>query len=324
MPLASVVALRLLRMITLFFGVSVLAFALVYNSPIDPIQAYIGAENIVSEEQLAKLREYWGLDKSPVQQYWAWITSLAQGDFGMSKLYHRPVAEIIQTRFWASVSLMGVSWVIAGVFGYALGVIAGMSQGGLLDKTIKFYAYVLVATPSFWLGMVFLIVFSVWCGWFPVGLAVPPGVAQADVTFLDRLHHFVLPCLTLSALGVANIAMHTRAKVIDVMQSDYIAFARTRGERGFGMFRNHVWRNSIIPMISLQFAYFSELFGGSMLAEVVFSYPGLGSTLTEAGLKGDTPLLLGIVIIVALFVFLGNQLANLLTTTIDPRTRVLR
>ena len=137
----------------------------------------------------------------------------------------------------------------------------------------------------------------------------------------DRIKHLILPALTLSIVGVANVALHTRQKLIEVLASDYVLFARARGEHGFVLFWRHGLRNIAMPAITLQFASFSELFGGAVLAEQVFSYPGLGQATVEAGLRGDVPLLLGIVIFSTLFVFVGNLLADVIYQFVDPRTR---
>lgn len=319
--MVKIIVVRFIRMITLMFGLSLLTFSLIHISPMDPVNAYVNGDVTATPEQIEAFKEYWGLNKSPVAQYFAWISAILQGDFGMSKLYRVPVADIIASRFFASVLLMGVAWVLSGVIGYILGVIAAMNRGKWLDKIIKWYSYVLVSTPTFWLALILLIVFAVWLQWFPVGLTVPAGTLAADVTFMDRLHHFVLPALTLSFLGVANVAMHTREKMIDVLDTAYITFAKARGESSFEIFKNHGFRNSILPAISLQFAYFGELFGGSVLAEQVFAYPGLGSTLTNAGLKGDIPLLMGIILVSSIFVFMGNFIADILNTLVDPRTK---
>lgn len=176
-------------------------------------------------------------------------------------------------------------------------------------------------TPVFWLGLILLIVFAVWLNWFPVGLGVPAGVLAEEVTFVDRIKHLILPALTLSIIGVANVGLHTRQKLVDVLNSDYVLFAWARGESGLVLLWRHGLRNSALPVITLQFASFSELFGGSVLAEQVFSYPGLGQATVQAGLRGDVPLLLGIVIFSALFVFTGNLIADLIYRVVDPRIR---
>ena len=319
--MAKTIVIQLLRMVTLVVGLSILTFSLIYISPMDPVNAYVGGDSSASPEQIEKIKEYWGVDKSPVEQYVSWVNSLLQGNFGMSKLYRSPVADIITSRAMTSFALMGTAWLFSGIFGYLLGVAAAMNRGKPLDKAIKWYSYTLVSTPVFWLGLILLIVFAVGLRWFPVGLATPAGVLDSNVHFIDRVRHFALPALTLSILGVANIAMHTREKMIDILNTEYVLFAKARGESKWQIFCNNGFRNSIIPAISLQFAYFGELFGGSVLAEQVFAYPGLGSTLTTAGLKGDNPLLMGIILVSSIFVFTGNFIADILNTIIDPRMR---
>lgn len=315
------IVVRLIRVVTLLFGLSILTFSLIHLSPLDPVNAYIGGDSSASPEQIEKFKQYWGVDKSPVEQYLFWAGAMLEGNFGISKLYRSPVIDIIQSRFLTSLALMGTAWILSGVFGYLLGMTAAMNRGKKIDKIIKWYSYTLVSTPIFWMGLILLIVFAVWLKWFPVGLAVPAGMLESEVRFIDRIHHFVLPALTLSILGVANVAMHTREKMIDILNTEYVTFAMARGESRWQIFKNHGFRNSIIPAISLQFAYFGELFGGSMLAEQVFAYPGLGSTLTTAGLKGDLPLMVGIILISSLFVFAGNLIADMLNKIVDPRTK---
>ncbi|SDD96551.1 peptide/nickel transport system permease protein [Paenibacillus sp. UNCCL117] len=319
--MAKSIGIRLVRVVTLLIGLSVLTFSLIHLSPLDPVNAYIGGDSSASPEQIEKFKAYWGMDKSPVEQYFAWAGALQQGNFGTSLLYRSPVLDIIKSRFLTSLALMGVAWVLSGVVGYILGMIAAMNRGRTIDRVIKWYSYTLVSTPIFWMGLLLLIVFAVWLKWFPIGLAAPPGVLESEVQFMDRVRHFVLPALALSILGVANVAMHTREKMIDILNSEYVIFAKARGESRWQIFKNHGMRNSILPAVSLQFAYFGELFGGSMLAEQVFAYPGLGSTLTTAGLKGDLPLMVGIILISSLFVFAGNLIADLLNKVVDPRMK---
>ena len=184
---------------------------------------------------------------------------------------------------------MVTAWIFSGIIGFTMGVVAAMKKDTWIDRLIKWYSFTLASTPTFWMGLLILIVFAVWLRWFPIGMGVPAGVLAEDVTMLDRIRHLILPALTLSMVGVANVALHTRQKLIDVLASDYVLFARARGEHGFLLFWRHGLRNVAIPAITLQFAAFSELFGGAVLAEQVFSYPGLGQATVEAGLRGDVP-----------------------------------
>jgi len=176
--------------------------------------------------------------------------------------------------------------------------------------------------PTFWIGLVFLAFFSAILGWFPFGMAVPPGVPPESVTLGQRIHHLILPALTLSFLSFANLALHTREKLIDVFDSDYALFARARGYNDTQILFKHGIKNALLPAITMQFAAFSEIFGGSIFAENIFSYPGLGAAVSAAGTGGtDIPLFLGIVIFSACFIFVGNLIANILYQIIDPRTR---
>ncbi|MCM1382406.1 MAG: ABC transporter permease, partial [Muribaculaceae bacterium] len=233
--------------------------------------------------------------------------------------YRRPVADIIAERFGNSFALMLFAWVLSAVLGISLGCVMGMFKDKAADRIIKKICYVLNCVPSFWLGLIFLLIFSVGLKWFPIGFSSPIGTAAADVTFLQRLHHLVLPGVTLSLASFSNIALHTRQKLIDVLNSEYVLFARARGESEVTVFFRHGLRNILLPALNLQFASFAELFGGSVLAENVFSYPGLGSAVSEAGLNSDVPLLLGITLFSALFVCIGNMIADLLCGVIDPR-----
>lgn len=312
-------------MASLLVAISFISFILMKNSPIDPIQAYIGADMLnVGPEQREKIAEYWGLNEPVLTQFVNWASALLHGDLGTSMIYRRPVSEIIGERFMSSLALMIVAWSLSGVMGFVLGIVAAMKKGTWIDSLIQWYCYTLASTPTFWMGLLVLIIFAVWLGWLPVGLGVPAGVLAEDVVLLDRVKHLVLPALTLSILGVANVALHTRQKLIEVLSSDYVLFARARGEKGFSLFWRHGLRNIVLPAITLQFAAFSELFGGAILAEQVFSYPGLGQATVEAGLKGDVPLLLGIVLFSTIFVFAGNLIADLIYYIVDPRTKESR
>lgn len=313
------------RMATLLVAICFISFLLVKNSPIDPIQAYIGADMLkVYPEQREKIAEYWGLDQPVMVQFLSWGSAVLKGDLGTSMIFRRPVSEIIGERFLNSLVLMLAAWLLSGVIGFVMGVVAAMKKGTWIDRMIKWYCFTLASTPTFWMGLLILIVFAVWLGWFPVGMGVPAGVLSENVTMIDRIQHLILPVLTLSILGVANVALHTRQKLIDVLASDYVLFARARGEQGFVLFWRHGLRNVALPAITLQFAAFSELFGGAVLAEQVFSYPGLGQATVEAGLRGDVPLLLGLVIFSTIFVFVGNLLADLSYHVLDPRMKEVR
>lgn len=311
-----------IKIITLLLAVSIVSFTLVSISPIDPVQQYLlGLGTAVSPEKRAELEQYWGVDKPPVERYMIWLNELLHGNMGESSIYRRPVAQIIAERFVNSFALMLCAWILAGLIGFALGCVMGMYHDRMPDKSLKKLCYALSSVPTFWLGLLLLLVFSVWLGWFPIGFSSPIGVTSGNVTIRQKLQHLILPAFTLSLMSFSNIALHTRQKLIDVLNSEYVLFARARGEGKWTILRRHGLRNILLPALTLQFASFAELFGGSVLAENVFSYPGLGSAVSAAGLQGDVPLLLGITLFSALFVCVGNMIADVLYCVIDPRIR---
>lgn len=318
-------AVNAVRLVLLVVAISLFSFWLVNKSPIDPVRAYVGADMLlVSPQQREKIEDHWGLNKSGMERLRRWASAMSRGDFGTSMIYRRPVLEVIKERFAASLLLMLTAWTFSGVIGTALGLLAGARSGGAIDRIVKWYCFVLASTPTFWLAIVLLTVFAVWLGWAPVGLAVPAGVLESKVTLAERLHHLILPALTLSLLGVANIALFTRQKVVEALSSDYVSFARAKGESERSIVFRHVPRNVALPAVTLLFASFSELFGGAVLAETVFSYPGLGQATVNSALRGDVPLLLGTVIFGALFVFAGNLMADGAYLFLDPRMKAAK
>ena len=311
-----------IKIITLLLAVSLISFILVSASPTDPVRQYIlGLGTAVSPEQQAEIEDYWGVNEPPVERYLSWLGELLRGNMGESALYRRPVSDIIRERFMNSFALMLCAWVLAGLNGLILGCIMGMYQDKWPDKLIKKTCYLVSSVPMFWLGMVFLLVFSVTLRWFPIGFSGPIGVLSEDVTVRQKLYYLILPAFTLSVMSFSNIALHTRQKLIDVLNSEYVLFARARGEGRWTILRRHGLRNILLPALTLQFASFAELFSGAVLAETVFSYPGLGSAAAAAGLNADVPLLLGVTLFSTLFVCVGNMIADLLYGIVDPRMR---
>ena len=310
-----------MRIIILLFILSIVSFTLVSLSPIDPIQAYINGDLSVSVEQRAIIAERWGLNDPPVERYFYWLKNFVSGDMGTSLIFHRPVISIIKERFILSYQLMFLAWVLSGINGFLFGIWAAIKKDKLTDKLIKAYCLLLSSSPTFWIAMLMIIVFSVQFRIFPIGMAVPAGKLASEVTVLDRIYHLILPALTLSLTGISKLALHTRDKMIESLESEYALFAFARGRSKIEFVLHNGLRNVISPAITLHFMSIGELFGGSVLAETVFSYPGLGNATVEAGLQGDMPLLMGITLFGALFVFSGNLTANILYPIIDPRIK---
>ncbi|MFZ5758819.1 MAG: ABC transporter permease [Thermodesulfobacteriota bacterium] len=322
LPLTKFLFAKTFRLVLLVAAVAALSFVLVSRSPIDPVDAYVGAAVMkISPEQRQMIIARWGLDRPPLERFGRWAAQLAKGDFGVSTIFNEPVTAVIAKRFVTSLWLMALAWCFSGLLGFALGLIAGAREDSLADRLIRLYTYTMASTPTFWVGMILLMVFSVYLGWTPVCCAWPPGLSAEQATLWQRLHHLLLPAVTLSLIGIAQITLHTREKTIEAMRSDYAVFARAQGESTGGIVCRRALRNVALPAVTMQFASLGELFGGAVLAEQVFAYPGLGRATVEAGIRGDIPLLLGIVLFSTIFVFTGNFMADFIYYLVDPRLR---
>ena len=319
-------AKRIIKEIFLFllliFAVSFISFLLLDLSPIDPIASFARARSVgLSPEAKQELIKVWGLDQPLIARYFSWLLNLFRGDLGISNIYGRKVIDIIGEGFSRSILLMAIAWIFQGIIGIWLGIVAGANQGKIKDKIIKAYAIIFASTPSFWVGILLIIVFSLKLKLFPSSMGSPVGVLMEDITLADSLKHLVLPALTLVLVGVSNLILHTRSKVIDILNSDYVLYAKARGMKKGEILNKFAFKNLILPGLSLLFTSFSELFSGTVLVENVFNYPGIGGLTVEAGLRGDAPLLLGLVLFSTIFVYVGNRICDLLYLVIDPRLR---
>ena len=311
---------KIVRFLILLIFVILLSFLLIDMSPINPVKTYI-SNMVVSPEQVATLEAYWGVNEPITSKMANWFGNILHGDLGTSLIFRVPVIDVIKERFLASLALMLSSWALSGVLGFLLGVVAGFKKDTIIDKAIKVYCYILQSAPTFWIALIILMIFSVYLGWFPTGLGVPIGTLSEHVSFWDWLIRLILPMITLSIVGVASIALFNRDKLIEEMNSDYFLFAKARGESGWNLIVRHGIRNVLLPAITLQFLGFSELFGGAVLVEQIFTYPGIGQAAVSAGLRSDVPLLLGIVIFSAIFLYCGNLIADLIYNFVDPRIK---
>jgi len=222
----------LLRLAGLLCLVSVATFVLLSYSPIDPIKAYIGNDLLhVPPEQYARIAARWGLDQPLWLRYWHWFSQVLQGDLGYSMLYNAPVSEVIGQRFAASFLLLAGAWLLSGFFGILLGLCAGRYLNRWPDRLICRFAYLLASLPTFWVGLLLLALFAVHWPLLPVCCAWTPGLAADEVDWAMRLRHLLLPVTTLALLGVGNIALHTRGRVAEVLESDFIRLAHAAFSR---------------------------------------------------------------------------------------------
>ncbi len=310
-------ARRLLAVIPVLFGVSVLVFLMMAILPGDPAQAILGP--YATPENVAELRDELDLDSPLPVQFVTWIGNVVQGDFGHSYSLDRPVIDEVTQRLGPTLLLAGAALALSAILGLAIGVITAVKQYGWQDKLLTVLVLVGISTPAFWLALLFILVFSVWLGLFPVsGMYDIYGGGGP----LDLLHHLVLPAGALAAVATAVIARLTRTQMLEVLRQDYMRTARAKGLKPGRIIYRHAFRNalvSVVPIIGLQAGF---VLGGAVYIETVFEWPGLGRMLVDAIGARDLLLVQGGVLIVAAAYVLINLVTDLIQYALDPRIEV--
>jgi len=297
-------------------------FTLVSLAPIDPVQAYVGARvALVGPEQREVIAAAWGLDAAAPERFLLWARNALSGDLGDSITFNAPVVQVIADRFEASLALIGAAFVLSFVLGTALGMIAAATRGRWPDSIIRGVAVVLAASPGFWIGLLLIAVFAVGLGWLPPCCAAPPGMIATEAGLPERLPHLILPVIAVSVVGISPLIMHTRQRLVAFLESHAATHLAAHGARPLWLAFGPGLRHAMGPAITVHLAGAGELFGGSVLAEAVFAWPGLGQATVRAALGADAPLLMGIALATLLFVFAGNLLADIAARWLDPRLR---
>lgn len=311
---------ELLRGLLLVFLVAIFCFVLLDVSPIDPI-SYFNHGNLLSitPQQSELLAQELGLRNSVFERFTFWVINLTQGQLGFAHSLQQPVADVIKERLPLTFNLMLFSWLGSLFLGYFLGVTSALASKTWVDRTITFFVWVTASVPAFWLGILLLFLFAVVLNVAPVCCAAPIGFSPQDLNWSEKLPYIVLPAVTLILSNMGPIIMHTREKTLDVINSDHFLYAKLHGESKWGLFRFHIFKNSLGPAFIIHFANISDLIGGSILVETVFSYPGLGGTLVTAGLSGDAALLISLSVLSAFFVYVGNMTANVVNRRLLPQ-----
>ena len=307
---------RLLGLVGVLFGVSIVLFLALHLAPGDPAQLLLGP--LVRPDDLARLRQELGLDRPLPIQYVTWLGQVLQGDLGRSIASHRPVLVEILERFQATALLAGASLLISAVAGITIGVLAAINRGGWIDRASMVLSLISMSTPSFWLGMVFIIVFSLALGVLPGSGMISP---RGDGGVLDVMAHLILPALTLAAVPTAIISRLTRSSMLEVIGLDYVRTARGKGLPEGRVVIRHVVPNALIGVATLVGIEAGYLLAGAVLVETVFAWPGLGSLLVTSILKRDFPIVQGGVMLIALTYVLINLATDLAYAYLDPRIR---
>lgn len=307
---------RLLAAIPVLLGLTVIVFVIMALIPGDPATAILGS--YATPENVERLNSQLGLDKPLWQQYFIWLGNLLQGDFGRSYTLNRPVLDEVFERFSATLVLAGTALVLCSLLGLVAGIVSAVRQYGWADKIITLVVLIGISTPSFWLGLILILIFAVEFNWFPASgmFAIYGGGGLPDL-----LWHLFLPAVTLAAVATGVISRLTRTAMLEVLRQDYIRTARAKGLPENTVIYKHAFKAalvSIIPVIGIQAGL---VLGGAVYIETVFQWPGIGSMLVKAISTRDLLLVQGGVLVVATAYVLFNLAADVVQTVVDPRLR---
>jgi len=313
---------RLLQMIPLLFGITLITFVIV-NASGSPL-AELEFNPRVKPEDIQRIRSNLGLDAPVHERYFIWVKNLLQGDLGYSLINFRPVTERIQEVILNTLILSGLSLVISLAIAVPLGIYAAVHRNSLIDRVVNILAVAGYAVPTVWLGLLLIILFAVkfddW-GYY----ALPVGGVRdlrGDGGLKDRVEHLILPVTALVIPQVAAWIFYIRSNMLEVIRQDYVRTAAAKGLGSSAVLYRHAFRNALIPLVTLLGLSLPELFAGALIVENVFAYPGIGRlTITAIGDKDHT-LVMGITLVFAFLVIIGNLLADLLYAVVDPRIRL--
>ncbi|MGQ9457918.1 MAG: ABC transporter permease [Anaerolineae bacterium] len=310
---------RLLQAIPTLWAVSIVMFAILHLAPGGPMAIYAMAPN-VDQAELERIEARLGLrDPLPVQ-YARWLKGMLTGDWGLSYKFGRKVTEVLSERIWPSVVLVGTSLLIALVFSIPFGIFTALYRNRFVQYLANAIAMLGVSIPTFWLGMVVLLFFSVRIRIIPTGGMMTIGLQGFNLW--DRLWHLLPPACVLATLNIAAWSRYVRSSMLEVMAQDYIRTARAKGLRERVVINRHALKNALIPLITLVGLEGGRLIGGAMITEVVFAWPGMGRLLAESLSGRDYPVLMASFMLMSVLVILGNLLADLCYAWADPRIRL--
>ena len=305
--MAAYLIRRLLVSALILLGVSFITFVLLYVLPADPVRQIAGRS--ATAETVENIRRELGLDRPFLIQYGRYLAGLVQGDLGRSYLQKTEVAELIASRLPATLLLMLGAIAAELVLGLTLGIVAALKRGTMLDQTLMMTSFVTVSAPQFVVGLLLLYVFAVKLGWFPIG-----GYG----TFA----HLVLPALTLGILGSGWYSRMMRSSMIEVLRADYVRTARAKGLGRARVVLGHALPNAILPIIAMIGIDIGIFMGGIVVVESVFGWPGIGQLAWQAIQRVDIPIIMGVTLVSAFAIVLGNLLADLVAPLIDPRIKL--
>jgi len=309
---------RILISIPVFIGITIIMFALINSAPGDPLVALMNPERAVDQATIEALRKELGLDKPTPVRYAIWFGQMMRGNLGKSFITRQPVLEDIQQRLPATLELMAVALGMAILIGVPLGILSALRQYSILDYIMTVSSFFWVSVPIFFLGLVLMYLFSLKLDLFPVS-----GIQTAGEPFsiLDNLWHLFLPAVAIAATNIAGFLRYSRASMLEVVRQEYISTARAKGLRERTVMLRHAFRNALLPIVTLIGLTIPNLFGGAVITETIFQWPGIGMLYVQAVRGRDYNLTMGISFFSALLILAANLVTDLAYAWVDPRIK---
>lgn len=320
--MTSYIIRRLCQTVIVLAVLSFVAFAMMGLMPGDPLDIACAANPHCTPENQAQMKHALGLDRPIHERYIKWVTAFVQGDMGYSRVYRQPVAEIVAPRLVNTMILWGSALLLSLVIAIPIGVFSSLKAGTKFDYGVNFVAFMGISTPSFWLGLMLIIVFAVWLGWFPASGSETIGTASSYgfwASIGDRIKYLVLPVFSLSAQTIAQWVRYTRASMMETMRNDYMRTARAKGLRSRRIIYMHGLRNALIPVVTVIAVSFSFMFSGALITETVFSYQGAGKLIFDSIIGNDFNVAMCTFVISCLAVLIMNLVADVCYAYLDPR-----
>ena len=317
---------RLLWMLPLLIGVSVISFTLLKRAPGDPVSAILAGaaregEGVTAEDR-DRLREQYGLNDPAYVQYFRWLGEITQGNLGESTRSNAPVFDVIKQRLPNTVKLSLVAFILTIIIALPLGIISAVKQYSMVDYILTFGGFAGISVPQFWLALMLLYIFALKLGWLPSFGMQSAYVESGFVPeTIDAIKHYILPVTAITIVGLTGYMRYQRAAMLDVIKQDYVRTARAKGLSESKVILKHAWRNALIPIITLLGYVFVILVEGSIVVETIFSWPGMGLLAVDSLQQRDYPVVMAIVLMSSVLILLGTLLSDILYAIVDPRVR---
>lgn len=312
---------RVILMIPQVIILSIIVFTLGALMPGDALTGLI--DPTISAEQVEAMREQLGLNKSWPQRYIEWAGNALRGDFGRSWNHRQPVLSIIGDRIGKTLSLSLLTVILTYMIALPLGLLAGRYQNSWMDKLINLYNFISYAIPTFVLGLFMIWLFGYGLGWFPTTGSVAPGIQEGTWDwFVSRMHHMILPAMTMAVLGTTSTIQYLRTGVVDAKTEDYVRTARAKGVPENVIYQKHIFRNSLLPIAAFIGFTITGLIGGSVFTETIFAYPGMGRLFIESITTRDFSVMVALTLLFGLMTLLGSLLSDIIMIFVDPRIRI--